>query len=314
MEIFQVVQTIPRRLIDAGALMEACFKRRNGFGHLSQETIDARRAERRGYAEEMARVAKGEGMLVQRKHTIFSRRKALDRSPLQRVELTLDIITKEEKRAWVEKAEHLAREASTIREPEKSSVPQREPSFRERAAPSRSTSNKLKKDPPGDPWFSQHLETEKTYPEVSPRRLSVDARRNPDTMAGTPLGSAPVAVPFGKVPENMRDEGSKTRIEPRPGLFSNNPRLIQSLSFSPEGTPEEGLENSYHSSETTDETTITTPDSPETDNVNDLDSLLEDDLESVLSEYKGEERIRNPTAYFQKLADLEAEVYHRSRV
>jgi hypothetical protein len=58
MEIFQVVQTIPRRLVDASALMEACFKRRNGFGHISQETIDARRLERRElYAEERRRVA-----------------------------------------------------------------------------------------------------------------------------------------------------------------------------------------------------------------------------------------------------------------
>lgn len=86
MEIFQVVQTIPRRLIDASALMEACFKRRNGFGHLSQETIDVRRAERRkGYAEERARV-KGErqgtgagAVAVQRKHTIFGRRRGRER-------------------------------------------------------------------------------------------------------------------------------------------------------------------------------------------------------------------------------------------
>ncbi|KAI0850654.1 TBC domain-containing protein [Daldinia vernicosa] len=47
MEIFQVVQTIPRRLIDANALIEACFKRRNGFGHLSQETVEQKRQERR---------------------------------------------------------------------------------------------------------------------------------------------------------------------------------------------------------------------------------------------------------------------------
>lgn len=53
MEIFQVVQTIPRRLVDANALMGACFRRRNGFGHLSQETIEERRRERRrGYADE----------------------------------------------------------------------------------------------------------------------------------------------------------------------------------------------------------------------------------------------------------------------
>lgn len=60
MEIFQVVQTIPRKLIDCNALMEACFKRRNGFGHLSQETIEKGRAERRrGYAEERERAAAG---------------------------------------------------------------------------------------------------------------------------------------------------------------------------------------------------------------------------------------------------------------
>lgn len=60
MEIFQVVQTIPRRLIDANGLMETCFRRRNGFGHLSQATIEQRRAERRkGYAEERA-IASGD--------------------------------------------------------------------------------------------------------------------------------------------------------------------------------------------------------------------------------------------------------------
>lgn len=39
MEIFQVVQTMPKRLVDASALLAACFKRRNGFGHISQEEI-----------------------------------------------------------------------------------------------------------------------------------------------------------------------------------------------------------------------------------------------------------------------------------
>ncbi|KAG6028636.1 hypothetical protein E4U41_000624 [Claviceps citrina] len=52
MEMFGVVQAIPRRIIDANALMEACFKRRNGFGHLSQETIDERRQERRNRAKQ----------------------------------------------------------------------------------------------------------------------------------------------------------------------------------------------------------------------------------------------------------------------
>lgn len=60
MEIFQVVQTIPRRIIDAGALIEACYRRRNGFGHISQETIDIRRQDRRDtFAAERAAIAKG---------------------------------------------------------------------------------------------------------------------------------------------------------------------------------------------------------------------------------------------------------------
>lgn len=60
MEIFQVVQTIPRKLLDAGALIEACYRRRNGFGHLSQETINQKRQERRDvFAEERALVATG---------------------------------------------------------------------------------------------------------------------------------------------------------------------------------------------------------------------------------------------------------------
>ncbi|KAG0135042.1 rab-GTPase-TBC domain-containing protein [Tuber indicum] len=60
MEIFQVVQTIPRRLIDAGAIIEACYRRRNGFGHISQETIDQRRQDRRdAFAAERAAIARG---------------------------------------------------------------------------------------------------------------------------------------------------------------------------------------------------------------------------------------------------------------
>lgn len=74
MEIFQVVQTIPRKLVDANALMDACFRRRNGFGHLSQETIESRRAERRkGYALERAR-ANGE-VTPKRGGTFFNKKK-----------------------------------------------------------------------------------------------------------------------------------------------------------------------------------------------------------------------------------------------
>jgi hypothetical protein len=47
LETLQVVQGIPRKILDINALMESCYKRRNGFGHLSQDVIDSRRKERR---------------------------------------------------------------------------------------------------------------------------------------------------------------------------------------------------------------------------------------------------------------------------
>ena len=52
METFGVVQALPRRMLDANVLMEACFKRRNGFSHLSQDVIDERREERRQRAKQ----------------------------------------------------------------------------------------------------------------------------------------------------------------------------------------------------------------------------------------------------------------------
>lgn len=39
MEMFQVLQNYPKHLLDPSVLMEQCFKRRNGFGHISQQEI-----------------------------------------------------------------------------------------------------------------------------------------------------------------------------------------------------------------------------------------------------------------------------------
>jgi TBC1 domain family member 6 len=86
MEMFSVVQTLPRKLIDANELMEACFKRRNGFGHLSQDTIDEKRKERRelGQAERLKLQLPGaddSGNITEaevdmpRKGTLFGRKK-----------------------------------------------------------------------------------------------------------------------------------------------------------------------------------------------------------------------------------------------
>ncbi len=61
MEMFGVVQAIPRRLLDCNGLMEATFRRRNGFGHISQETIEERRRERRDAMQDARRAAAGDG-------------------------------------------------------------------------------------------------------------------------------------------------------------------------------------------------------------------------------------------------------------
>ncbi|KAI1275313.1 RabGAP/TBC [Xylaria sp. FL0933] len=80
MEIFQVVQTIPRKIIDVNGLIDACYKRRNGFGHLSQETIEQKRLERRKYVKaEKDLLASGESIVsadvdVGRKGTLFKRK------------------------------------------------------------------------------------------------------------------------------------------------------------------------------------------------------------------------------------------------
>jgi len=48
MEMFGVVQQFPRKLVDCNALMELCyFKRLNGIGHITQNTVETRRQERR---------------------------------------------------------------------------------------------------------------------------------------------------------------------------------------------------------------------------------------------------------------------------
>lgn len=84
MEIFQVVQTIPRRLVDANILMEACYRRRNGFGHLSQDTIDAKRAQRRRiHAADIAKRA-GSAATDERTRQPSTLRRAASRARLKR--------------------------------------------------------------------------------------------------------------------------------------------------------------------------------------------------------------------------------------
>lgn len=47
MEVFAVVQSLPRKMLDANTLMEICFKRRSGLNHLTSEVLDEKRAERK---------------------------------------------------------------------------------------------------------------------------------------------------------------------------------------------------------------------------------------------------------------------------
>lgn len=79
MEMFGVVQAMPRRMLDANALMEACFRRRNGFSHISQGIIEERRQERREKVKSDD-AARSNTMPVpsndvDRKPTLFGRRK-----------------------------------------------------------------------------------------------------------------------------------------------------------------------------------------------------------------------------------------------
>lgn len=47
MEVFAVVQSLPRKMLDANLFMEIAFKKRSGLNHLTAEVIDERRAERK---------------------------------------------------------------------------------------------------------------------------------------------------------------------------------------------------------------------------------------------------------------------------
>lgn len=47
MEVFAVVQSLPRKMLDANGFMEIAFKKRSGLNHLTSEVIDERRAERK---------------------------------------------------------------------------------------------------------------------------------------------------------------------------------------------------------------------------------------------------------------------------
>ncbi|KUJ24388.1 uncharacterized protein LY89DRAFT_776516 [Mollisia scopiformis] len=242
---------------------------------------------------------------------------ASDRSPLQRLELTLDSITKEEKRARVEEAEQFAREAKAGRVDEKptqnsvrfrnrpvakasestshsqpqslpessldrnqstkqkersprsgtdertrpsgsdvspsnknqarqestdvprkietATTPKRGASFRERSyipvatagvgaaavaasGLSRSGSNKLKKDPPGDPWLHKRVEAEKKYPEVIvPRKTSVSKTQETTASATRPsketaFRSHPQTIKEKELPTLPGDSGQDEDI------------------------------------------------------------------------------------------------------
>lgn len=87
MEMFGVVQALPRKMLDANLLMEQCFKRRNGFNHLNQDTIDDKRRERRDKAKkdreqiqhsqtmQSGNVTESESGSISRRATLFGRKK-----------------------------------------------------------------------------------------------------------------------------------------------------------------------------------------------------------------------------------------------
>ncbi|KAK0645746.1 rab-GTPase-TBC domain-containing protein, partial [Cercophora newfieldiana] len=104
MEMFGVVQAFPRRLVDCNAVMDACYRRRNGIGHLSQDVVEEKRQERRAgirkWRAEQEAAAMGETATpitatagldlaadldadAHRKGTLFGRRKEKDREQVR---------------------------------------------------------------------------------------------------------------------------------------------------------------------------------------------------------------------------------------
>lgn len=47
LEIFQVIQNIPRRMLDCGKLMDACFRPYNFVSNLTEKDVERRRREAR---------------------------------------------------------------------------------------------------------------------------------------------------------------------------------------------------------------------------------------------------------------------------
>ncbi|KAJ4385566.1 hypothetical protein N0V93_009995 [Gnomoniopsis smithogilvyi] len=81
MEVFAVVQTLPRKMLDANLLMETCFKRRSGLNHITSEEIDRSRTERREklHVEQREKVAAAQGGSgLQTAATIMMSRKPSD--------------------------------------------------------------------------------------------------------------------------------------------------------------------------------------------------------------------------------------------
>lgn len=87
MEMFGVVQALPRKMLDANLLMEQSFKRRNGFNHLNQDAIDDKRRERRDKAKKdreqiqhsqtmrSGNVTETESGSISRRATLFGKKK-----------------------------------------------------------------------------------------------------------------------------------------------------------------------------------------------------------------------------------------------
>lgn len=81
MEVFAVVQTLPRKMLDANLLMETCFKRRSGLNHITSEEIDRSRTERREklHVEQREKVAAAQsGPGLQTAATLMVSRKPSD--------------------------------------------------------------------------------------------------------------------------------------------------------------------------------------------------------------------------------------------
>lgn len=107
------------------------------------------------------------------------------------------------------------------------------------AAIFRTASNKLKKEPPGDPWYSKRLEAEMAAQQMASRRQLTNTGREPGHPGGpltsAPVGETKIAVTGASIekhssPSSIEEGGSNSdEVLPHVSIRGNSSKKIEQL-------------------------------------------------------------------------------------